>query len=235
MRGGVIFRAPALGRLTDQDVARLAGLGLVEIIDLRHPIEIGLEPPDRLPPGVPVTHAPVFDPDDERFTFVAAIMAGGQSSAAPAAPDPVGEMLAVYRWFVTSPSARAGFAEAVRHIAAAAGRPVLYHCSAGKDRTGWLSALVLHVLGVDQDTVMADYLRTNSDANDVIEKVAAVLAAQHGLDPAVVLPVLVVAPDYLDAAYDTAKREYGSLDGYLCDGLGLDAAVREDLRGALLT
>lgn len=234
VRAGVLVRAPALGRLTDQDVALLGGLGLVDVIDLRHPNEIALAPPDRLPAGLTATHLPVFDPDDEVFTFVAAVMLGQQVPQRPDVGDPVAAMTGVYRWFVTSAAARAGFGRAVRRIGTAGGQPVLFHCSAGKDRTGWLAAVLLTALGVDRATVTADYLRTNADAREVTEKVIGALAARRGLDPATVRPVLAAAPEYLDAAYDEVKREYGSFDGYLGEGLGLTGEVLGDLRASLL-
>jgi protein-tyrosine phosphatase len=234
VRAGVLFRAPALGRLTDGDVARLDALRLVEVIDLRHPHEIALVPADRLPPGPVVTHIPIFDPDDEVFTFVAAVLLGQQVRERPHVGDPVAAMIAAYRWFVTSAVGRAGFGRAVRRIAAASGRPMLFHCSAGKDRTGWLSAIVLSALGVDRDTITTDYLRTNVDAGVAAEKVIAALEAKRGLNPAMVRPLLAAAPEYLDAGYAEVKREYGSFDGYLREGLGLDEGLLRDLRASLL-
>jgi protein-tyrosine phosphatase len=234
VRVGALLRAPALGRLTDDDVLRLGVLGLVEVIDLRHEREIDLVPPDRLPPGLAVTHIPVFDPDDEVFMFVAAVMLGQQIRDRPPVGSPAEAMVGVYRWFVTSAAARAGFGRAVRRVARAAGRPVLFHCSAGKDRTGWLTAVLLTALGMDRDTVTADYLRTNEDAGVATEKVIAALAAKRGLDPATVRPVLVAAPEYLDAAYQEVERAYASFDGYLRHGLGLSGEVLASLRESLL-
>jgi protein-tyrosine phosphatase len=234
VRAGALVRAPALGRLTDEDLPVLAGLGLVEVIDLRHASEIELAPPDRLPAGLTVTHLPVFAADDDVFMFVAAVMLGQQLPDSPHVGDPAAAMTGVYRWLVTSTPARTGFAQAVRRVAAAGGRPVLFHCSAGKDRTGWLAAVLLTALGVDRDTVTADYLRTNEDGRAATDKIIAALVAKRGVDPAAVRPVLEVAPEYLDAAFDEVKREYGGFDGYLRDGLGLDATLRDGLRAALL-
>ncbi|HKT00432.1 MAG TPA: tyrosine-protein phosphatase [Rugosimonospora sp.] len=234
VRPGVLFRAPALGRLTDEDVARLDRLGLVEVIDLRHADEIALAPPDRLPPGPVVTHIPVFDADDEVFRFVAAVMLGQQAPDSPHPADPTQLMIGVYRWLVTSAPARSGFARAVRRIAAAGGRPVLFHCSAGKDRTGWLSALLLSALGVPRDRLTVDYLRTNTDAGEVTEKVVAALEAKRGLVPDAVRPLLIAAPEYLDAAFHAVDDGYGSIDGYLRDGLELDDSILAELRESLL-
>jgi protein-tyrosine phosphatase len=234
VRAGVLYRAPALGRLTDEDGPRLDGLGLAEIIDLRHRHEIDIAPADRLPPGLPVTALPIYDPDNEYFQFMADVMGRGNGVRVPAADEPARAMAGVYRWFVHSPVARAGFAQAVRRIAAAAGRPVLYHCSAGKDRTGWLTAIVLTVLGVPRDVIMADYLRTNEDTGVVIEKIVSALVKRRGANPDLVRAVLVVTPGYLDASYDEVDRRYGSFDGYLRQALDLDDEVLDRLRETLL-
>jgi protein-tyrosine phosphatase len=251
VRAGVLFRAPALGRLTDEDVAALRRVGLAEVIDLRHPREIELTPPDRLPDGLAVAHVPIFERDHPVFIFVAGIMLTPPAGAPPesAAPRPgevgagdmaayengaIGAMCDVYRWFVTSAAAREAFGTAVRRVAAAAGRPLLYHCSAGKDRTGWLTAILLTALGAERDVVLADYLRTNVDGERSVEKILRALAARRAVDPERVRPVLVAAPEYLAAGYAEAERAYGSFDGYLRDGLGLDERLRAGLRATLL-
>jgi protein-tyrosine phosphatase len=130
-------------------------------------------------------------------------------------------MLAIYRWFVTAPAARSAFGTALRRIAAASG-PLLFHCSAGKDRTGWLSAVLLGALGVDRATIVEDYLLTNEVTAPDIATVLELLNSRRGVPPEVVQPVLSAAPEYLDAAFTAVDEEYGGLDGYLRDGLDLD-------------
>src|ERR1043166_8158977 len=76
VRPGLVFRAPALGRLTDEDVAVLAGLGLTDLLDLRHGSEIEMAPPARLPAGPQVAHIPIFDPAHPVFTYVSAVLLG---------------------------------------------------------------------------------------------------------------------------------------------------------------
>src|SRR5438874_11138728 len=76
VRPGLVFRAPALGRLTDGDVTILRGLGLTDLLDLRHGSEIVSSPPDRLPAGLAVAHIPIFDPAHPVFTYVSALLLG---------------------------------------------------------------------------------------------------------------------------------------------------------------
>jgi protein-tyrosine phosphatase len=237
VREGVLLRGPSLGRLTDADVAILARVRLAEVIDLRYLDEVEVSPPDRLPAGVPVARIPVYEPGHPVFGFVAAVMFGTVTRADAAAVEggPAGAMRQVYRWFVAARPARDAFGAAVRRIAGAAGEPVLFHCSAGKDRTGWLAAILLTALGVDRAVIEEDYLRSNADGELAREKVLAALAARRGVDPDLVRPVLLAAPEYLAAAYAEADRLYGSLDGYLRDGLGLDRDLLSRLRENLLT
>ena len=235
VRTGLVFRAPALGRLTDDDVATLGRLGLSDLLDLRHGSEIDTAPPDRLAGGPHVAHIPIYDPDHPVFTYISAVLLGHDldAYAGLAVEGTASAMLAIYRWFVVAPAATTAFATALRRIAAASG-PVLYHCSAGKDRTGWLSATLLGVLGVDRATIMADYLLTNEASGPDNEKVMEILGVRRGVPPELLRPVLTAAPEYLHAAYAAAEERYGSFDGYLRDGLGLDDAELTQLRHRLL-
>src|SRR5437763_5411394 len=168
VRPGILLRAPALGRLADRDVAVLAGLGPAYVVDLRDASEIADAPPDRLPaaPAPVVRHLPLFDPRHPVFTYLSAVLQGhhgegDQGLRERGTPTAVG---AAYRWFVADPRAEAGLAAAVRTVLSARGAPVLYHCSAGKDRTGWLSVVLLTALGVPHEVAVEDYLATNDYA-----------------------------------------------------------------------
>lgn len=235
VKPGLVFRASALGRLTDDDVTALGRLGLTDLLDLRHGSEIDNAPPDRLPAGPAVAHIPIFDPAHPVFTYVSAVLLGHDLSgyANLAVEGTPGAMLAVYRWFASDPAARAAFGTTLRRIAAASG-PVLFHCSAGKDRTGWLSALLLGALGVDRATILDDYLLTNGVTTKDIDTVLDILETRRGLPPELVRPVLSALPEYLDVAYAEVEAGWGTFDRYLCEGLGLDDSELDALRTRLL-
>jgi protein-tyrosine phosphatase len=238
VRPGTLLRASALGRLTDDDVEAVGKLGIARVLDLRGTAEIELAPPDRLPESAPpVEHIPIFDPNHPVFTYVSAVLLGhdvtGYSGlrleGTPAA------MAAIYRWFVTGSEARAGFGAAMRSIAAAAGTPVLYHCSAGKDRTGWLSAILLEVLGVDRADIMADYLATTELARATNTSILNAMRARGmRVEPEVLLPVLEAREEYLSAAYSEVDREFGDLARYLRNGLDVEDRILDRLRESLL-
>ncbi|WP_030257664.1 tyrosine-protein phosphatase [Streptomyces violens] len=236
VRYGQVFRADALSRLTDADVSKLATLDLRTAVDFRVPLEVEHDGPDRLPAGVTATSRPVDDLD-----------LYAQTMAVIGSKDPVKQqemlgggkaeklMRAIYRNFVTSPENRRQFAATLRDIARHRQSPLLYHCTSGKDRTGWLSYLLLRAVGVPATTATHDFLLSNTYRAESDRKTRERLK-QAGMmaNPDLLIPVQEVREDYLQAALDQAEQDYGSLDGYLTDGLDLDASTLARLRARLL-
>jgi protein-tyrosine phosphatase len=236
VRPGRLIRTPALGRLTDDDLPVLAKLEPACVVDLRAESEVSVAPPDRLTGEPTVVHLPVHDPAHPVFTYVSAVLLGHDLSeyAELARQGTPAAMAAIYRWFVTGASAREGFAAAVRLAADGRNLPLIYHCSAGKDRTGWLTAVLLHALGVDEAAIRADYLAHNPLTESLRGVLVDAMRQRHpGLDETAVRPVLEVRPEYLDAAYAQVRQVHGSFGAYLRDGLGVTeetvAALRENL------
>ena len=102
-------------------------------------------------------------------------------------------------------------------------RTVLYHCTAGKDRTGFATMLLLSALGVDDATIMANYLESNV-WNQSFNERALAGAGNAGIDAAVVRPLLEVRESYLDAARAVIDEQYGGIDRYLRETLQVDVA-----------
>lgn len=240
VRDGVLIRSTALGRLTDGDVAKLEERKLAWVVDLRDRSEIDAAPPDRLPadPAPRTRHIPVFDPEHPVFTYVSAVLMGHDVAvAAPAAAvdGSPAAMIEIYRWMVTDAQARVGFGTAVRTIVEAAGEPLLFHCSAGKDRTGWLTAILLELVGVDRDTIVADYLATNGYSRSThVSIMNAMRAKGRAVRPEHLLPLLEVRSEYLAAAYAEVERRFGDMDRYVRDGLGVADDTLDALRDLLL-
>jgi protein-tyrosine phosphatase len=189
-----VIRSDNLSKLTPADQRKLAGLGLAAVVDLRTDIERALQP-DRPVPGARHYDANVF------------------GRAAANAFD----LPAAYRMFASDPHARAEFARTLRLVSAtlAQGRAVLFHCTAGKDRTGWTAAMLLTIAGVDRATVDRDYLASNK-----------FLHATPGTLEGVNLA-------WLQASFATADKLFGSFDGYLRNGLRLSPAEISTLRSQL--
>ena len=258
VRSGVALRAEALVRLDDADLETLTAIGVRQVVDLRGLNEVqengsdrlpGLDPVDiatvELTDGVAVVegdairllHLPVYSPDHDIYVELREVL-GSQDAAAQRAllGDGGGEriMTEMYRWFVTDPVIRTRFAETVRLLADQAGTPVLFHCTAGKDRTGWVAAIVLTALGVDRDTVYADYLLTNERSAATMGRIMEMFTSRRILaDPSLIRPVLSARAAYLDASFAAVEEGWASFEDFLSAGLGLDeptlAAFRKNL------
>lgn len=233
VRYGRVFRADALAKLTDADVGTLAKLGLKKVVDFRVPAEVKYDGADRLPAGLTATSRAVND--NGLFTMLMTVIGS---------KDPVKqeEMLGngkadafmrdVYRTFVTDGTNRAQFAATLRDIARGGdAAPLLYHCTSGKDRTGWTSYLLLRAIGVPERTAVGDYLASNTYRAAYDAKVREGLK-QSGMmqNPDLLIPLQEVRTGYLEASLDEVKKQYGSFDGYLRKGLGLDARTILALR-----
>ncbi|MCF3183874.1 tyrosine-protein phosphatase [Streptomyces polychromogenes] len=236
VRQGLVYRSDALSKLTAADITTVSGLGLTKVVDFRIPMELQYDGADRLPPGLSPTSRPVSDLG-LYGTLVGAISSG----------DPVKQeqmlgggraeayMRDVYRTFVTSPENRARFAATLREIADGGQGPLLYHCTSGKDRTGWMSYVLLRALGVPQETAGSDYLASNTFRAAYDAQVRAGLK-QSGLmqNPDLLIPLQEVRQDYLDAATARMEADYGGFYGYLTDGLGLDLRTLAKLQSKLV-
>lgn len=215
LRVGQVYRSNAL-TLSPADMAIVQKLGITEIIDLRTPFETK-QHPDTVPPGAAYVDVNIFGTESVPFTPVA------NATAAAA------EIEGYYRGFVTNAGERQGFRNAVLAVANAKG-PVLFHCSAGKDRSGWLAAILQSIAGVSHADIMSDYLASNAyTAASTKVMLAKLPVAQR----AVYAPLTSVQPQYIDTSFDAAAQGYGGMDGYITKGLGLTpdelAAVRRKL------
>ena len=221
LRRGVAYRSNEL-QLSEADVESLGRLGVGAIYDLRTGHEIEAHP-DVAVPGTRWTHLEV----------TGIPMNSVSALADRATAHDV--MLQVYRGFVENAGARAAYASLFRSVAAA-DAPVLFHCTAGKDRTGWAAAMLLHLAGVDDATILEDYLLTNTFSSATREKYLGLVRQHLGDDKVDVYERVMVADQiYLQTAYDTVTAEYGDRLGYLRDGLGLDEQTLGRLRARLVS
>lgn len=179
-------------------------------------------------------HLPIYDPNNDieakitdaitsrDYAAQEALLGGGRN---------VQILIDGGRTLVTD--ATGPYAACVRRLADPAVLPTLTHCTAGKDRTGFSTAIILLALGVPESTVMEDYLLSNVYRAERNEQTLATLGALMR-DPELLRPVLEVRPEYLQASFDTIGEVYGSLAAYLENGLGIDQATLERLRANLL-
>ncbi|MFD8543285.1 tyrosine-protein phosphatase [Streptomyces sp. NPDC059649] len=236
VRYGQVFRADGLGKLTDADVARLSELHLRTVVDFRVPLEVQREGADRLPDGPSALPRPVNDLGLYEKTM-AAIGTRDPAKQQELLGDGKAEALmrSIYRTFVTDRENRERFGQTLRDIAAHDRSPLLYHCTSGKDRTGWVSYLLLRTVGVPDHTATGDYLLSNELRAEADRETREALK-KAGLmeNPDLLIPLQEVREDYLRAALDQAEKDYGGLDGYLRKGLGLDTATVVGLSARLV-
>lgn len=229
VRPGLLYRSDQLDRLSDPDLERLQRGGIALVADLRTASERQREP-DRLPAGARHIILDVMQASSNA-------MGGDMQSAMQliAAGKGAAFLVDANRDFVSAPSALASYAALVSHIAAEPGA-TLFHCTAGKDRTGWASAILLTLLGVPRETVVADYLASNAYLAEKNEAIYARSSQRAGgLDRAMLEPVMTVRKAYIDAAFAEVEARYGSFDNYRRVGLGIDDRMVAALQERFLT
>jgi protein-tyrosine phosphatase len=242
VRPGRFFRSSELSHLDDSGREAIRQLGITDVADLRSAREVERHGPGLVPTGVEVHLL--------HFHEVAAVDGEAPHEAAfqkmmGEKPDDEDIAVAAHR-FMTEEYLRfptlSGAQRAVRQVISllADERPVIAHCFAGKDRTGFTVATVLDAIGVDRDVIVADFLRSNDavprlreqiltsirDRTDTAEEIT---FAEARLTDA----VLGVQEDYLNASRRSIEQNYGSLQGYL-DAAGVTADDLARVRTALL-
>jgi len=219
LRMGRVFRGASLANLTDTDLVRFAALGIRTVCDLR-----GVNERGRAPSRLPHINTPeiVALPIEPR---VGASLRDLLARNATKGEDMYAVLQTAYSAYAVEhlPRYRRLF-----ELLLEGGRlPLLFHCSAGKDRTGFGAALLLTALGVPRETVMADYLATNR-----------IWRREHALPPdtpAALRDTLLTAhPGLLEQALTQAVDRYGSRERLMAEGLGVDAAALWRLRDTLL-
>ena len=211
-----LFRSDHLGGLTAADQAALAALGLARAFDFRGVDERAATPYQL--PGV-VQHALSIEPTVVQR--MQDMVAAGQQLTAAVAVDLMQDL---YRALVNDQAHR--FAELFEHLLSA-DAPVVFHCTAGKDRTGFAAALILSALGVPRDLVVQDYLLTNQYFRHA--------PTTQSDTPAEALAVLWrVQEGFLDAALNVVDAEHGGIERYLQQRLGLGPAALDALAARYL-
>ncbi|MDE1005187.1 MAG: tyrosine-protein phosphatase [Paraburkholderia fungorum] len=220
MRRGAFYRANAL-TLSTADAATLNKLGIASVYDLRTPGEIA-RTADILPSGAISQALDVLGVND----FVTPTL----DTAAAAVAFMEGEA----RAYVTGAAQRVGYGEILTRLANGAGAQ-LFHSSAGKDRTGWVAALLLSIANVPLDVIMQDYLLSNVYLAQSIQAKTATLQAQDGDAVATIeSPLFNVQENYLQAGFDQVQASYGTMASYLTQGLGLSQATIDMLHARLV-
>ncbi|MDJ0382958.1 tyrosine-protein phosphatase [Streptomyces sp. G-G2] len=235
VRPGLALRSGQLDRLDLVADPVMAALGVRTVIDFRTDAE-RLDHPDVVPEGARVLVGDVLADKVNSGAMPAAAQLKDLLSDPVVAEQHLGggrvEALfaETYRSFVSSGSGRDAYRMLLTELADEASGPVLFHCTAGKDRTGWGATVVLSLLGADDDTLMAEYLSVNPAVRKAFAPMIEGFTAAGG-NPDIAIALIGVVPEYLGAALDEVAVRYGSMEKYVREGLG----VPDDTVAALRT
>ncbi|MFD1430794.1 tyrosine-protein phosphatase [Lacticaseibacillus mingshuiensis] len=230
LRAHKLVRAGKLSDLSDRDLSYLADYGVRDDVDFRSPDEKKMAP-DRVPEGTVYHFDPVF-PHDE--TKVSKSWAEEQQAFSLDALGGHHNMIRTYGDMIVNPTSQKAYRAFFDVLLANenSGQSVLFHCSAGKDRTGMAAVFLLSALGVDEATIRTDYLTTNDYVGGALQ--AVLDKAKAGGANANMLQGLtdlwVAKPEYLDTALATIDKNYGSMAQYLHQALQLTGGELKDLR-----
>lgn len=204
VKWGKVFRSDDLNKLTDADLKYLNSIPLISIIDFRSPSEIKLSP-DKMPQST-------------RNNYAFSITPGNLSSIDDIknmTTDQINNtMKSINQMLVTDSSCIAQYRLYFDLLQDEAETPLMFHCSAGKDRTGMGAALFLYSLGVDEKTILNDYLSSNKYLGD---KYKPILTQHPNLKP-----LLEVDESFLKAGIEQIKKDHGSIENYLTNILNVD-------------
>ena len=220
LKTGLLYRSGDLSKATDADLERIHSLGIKTICDLRSEGERTHEP-DRILAARPFTFfnipmRPIVDYHGRSLGRLLSLMFGSERRM-----DYVALSYQAYRDYATRylPQLKALF----QRISNPENLPVLIHCSAGKDRTGVVSSLIQLVLGVPFATVVDDYLKTNENLyaykEDVFRRLSRL--GYFGVPwKKLYAPLFAARIDFLNAAFEQIKEEFGAVDDWFRRGLG---------------
>lgn len=225
LKWGMIYRSDKLSNITEEDFSRLFSLNLHSIVDLRTTWEAEDEP-DQWPEleKIQHIHIPVGEGTIKREEIMAHLQKPDFDAVAlmrEANRSFVEEYTDEYRQFFSLLLEEQNY-------------PILYHCSAGKDRTGFASAIILAALGVDRKTIMDEYLLSNYYLFDSSEERLQQAALFYGIDHQLLRQLMEVKSTYLEEAFQAIEEKYGTVDQYLQEGLKLESEELEQLRQIML-
>ena len=218
VRRGLVFRSAHLGGLTDTDRSALGKLGVKTIVDLRGVSEAAETPHLISGLACKVVGAHIEPQLGEHLR-------AGLENGTLTPFVVMGLLTDHYRDYPRR--CAPGFRTLFTTLSDGTHRPLVFHCTAGKDRTGFASALLLSLLGVPWDHVMEDYLRTNDLWTGHVGR-------YPELDIDTRAAIVEARRPYLEAAFAAVREDYGSIEAFAEKSLGLDAKARERLKAELL-
>ena len=230
IKKGLLYRSDHLKRVSRRNAEAVVALGVKRVYDLRTGKEHERDP-SRLAEitSLEVVSLPIDCDLIDPYAVARRILGGDVEEG-----DFQQLMIECYRGYALNFTSE--WSSLLRDMAEPGGLPALIHCTYGRDRTGVSVAIVLRSLGVPQETVLEDYLLSNKFWESEASRLScfASCASFFQTPRSEVRALMEVRPEYLEAAFAAIDEKYGSFEGYLQEGLGIDEATLERLRSTLL-
>lgn len=229
VRKGCLIRSANLSEATDNDVRKLQDMNLQKVVDLRTVREIGGEG-DRIPESTEYINNHIFPERQEGISHEKE-----EDKEMDISKIDLGD---TYAYLMNEDVCVHNFGKAVKHIMSTDfdKGPVLWHCSEGKDRCGLVSSFLLTILGVDEETIMEDYLMTNivnepkaQSYYDMFKEMGRSEAECEGIRN-----VLLAKRSYMEKARNRILEKYGSMENFLKEGLLLSEEEMNEFRKKML-
>ncbi|MEK7253308.1 MAG: tyrosine-protein phosphatase [Bacteroidota bacterium] len=223
VKWGMIYRSGKLSDLTRNDQAYLSNLGIRTVVDLRNNIEIGKDP-DRLPNGVNYHQFSLSDKEGQAYNRLRRMVLR-EGYRKQKAKDLFQDVMRAFADTLAD-DIKPVFELLLKEEKAA---PLVFHCSGGKDRTGFTAAMILSALGVDRSVILQDYLMSNFYRQT--ENASGMSKARLlGIDAETLEYAFLVREEYMKAVFEVIDKKYGGTDKYLETKYGLGEAERQFLR-----
>ncbi|WP_449401129.1 tyrosine-protein phosphatase [Chryseobacterium wanjuense] len=224
LKEGKFYRSGHLSKLKKRSFNEFENLGIKEVIDLRNSKEISKKP-DKLPHNIAYKNYSAFEDKGDQLDQAKKMVLKGKVNGS----DADQRMVDFYKDYVTE---NPEMIKKIINEILESDQPVLYHCTAGKDRTGITTALILTILKFDKETIYNEYLLSNNYRKKLVDKRLNLAHDLHFLYPKMDVKVLEnlswVESDYLDAAFSEINKKYGSVDAYIQQVLGISEDKRQE-------
>ena len=213
VKWGKVYRSDNLHSLTDEDLKYMERLNIKSVVDFRSDEERN-EEPDRLTPDMTPILLPIkFEPEGVTENLTRDLTFGNLDSS---------NLLRDFNVILVKEFTEE-YRDFFRHIVDNGGEPFVLHCTAGKDRAGFGSAMILTVLGVPREKIIEDYLLTNTYVSDHVDRklLETELKTFFRADSENLRKINFVEERYIQAAFDTIDSHWGGMDQYISEGLNL--------------
>lgn len=251
IRDGSLIRSGELFGADESDVRHLSELAEI-VIDMRTDLERAPHPDPEIP-GIENIVLPIIENIVPGITREQ----GADVALMEVMTSPEGArdyMIETYLALISEETAAKGYSEFLRMLCEPRKKAILWHCTAGKDRAGFAAAIIEHILGMDRDTIMEDYLYTNEcifgkdgsggpsidnmmalgleTVEDEEQKKKMKMFFENNMDKIMesIEYLFGAKEEYLQALFDEIDKRFGSFDDYLTKELGVDKALKDKLR-----